>query len=383
MAPDIPTILHLLLWIHPAGGGIQTYLSTLRDALAPSQISISAGALMPGLPTPYVPEPSHLGEPGRPLWFNAWRYLRWAVTAVSQAGVVHIHGVTHLHFLLGCWACLLRGVPYVVSPHGQITDWVLRAKPVKRGLYLRWLAAPLLRRAQAIVATTDREKDEIAKYVANARICVVPPAVVAHAARASGVAGEGGTGNRLLQVVFVGMLCEQKGLATLLEAVALLRDRGSPVSLKIIGRQSQQGYEDAMRGLVVRLHLEQMVQFAGYLQGAAKHQALREADVFALPSLMENFSFATAEAMALGLPVVVSTEVAIADTIRRNACGSVVAPEDPAALAAALGEYADPEFRRARAERAAETAHKEFTMDAMRRSLEALYRSAAQARTAR
>ena len=78
------------------------------------------------------------------------------------------------------------------------------------------------------------------------------------------------------------------------------------------------------------------MHLVGPLHGARKYAALRSAACFCLPSRQEGFSIAILEAMACGLPVVISEECHFPE-VAQSGAGRVV-PLEPAALAAALGE---------------------------------------------
>ena len=73
--------------------------------------------------------------------------------------------------------------------------------------------------------------------------------------------------------------------------------------------------------------VERRVFFTGPLYGDDKKSALADADVFALPSYSENFGVAVVEAMAAGLPVVISDQVGIHTEVARVGAGAVVACE--------------------------------------------------------
>jgi glycosyltransferase involved in cell wall biosynthesis len=88
---------------------------------------------------------------------------------------------------------------------------------------------------------------------------------------------------------------------------------------------------DGPHGLVDRLHADAAslgiaadVLWTGFLAGDDKDAALADADVFVLPSRSENFGLAVAEAMAAGLPVIVSDRVGIHDEIAAASAGLVV-----------------------------------------------------------
>lgn len=144
------------------------------------------------------------------------------------------------------------------------------------------------------------------------------------------------------RLVFVGRLHEQKGLDTLLEAVDLInRDAPGSLRLQVIGEGPERG---AVEARVTRLHLEDCVELRGQTEDVGA--SLQEADVFVLPSRAEGLSNALLEAMAHGLPVVVSDVPGNIDVVDDEVTGLLFAAGDPAALADRLARLvADQELR--------------------------------------
>jgi glycosyltransferase involved in cell wall biosynthesis len=101
--------------------------------------------------------------------------------------------------------------------------------------------------------------------------------------------------------------------------------------------------------------------FAGMLRGAYKNAAFEMAEMFVLPSYSENFGIAVVEAMAHGLPVIVSDRVNIWREIADAAAGLVVRC-DPTELATALCTLLDdPDLRRLMGERGRRLVELSFT----------------------
>ena len=141
-------------------------------------------------------------------------------------------------------------------------------------------------------------------------------------------------------VVAVGRLIEKKGFVHLVDAAALLVERGAGVEVLIVGdgplrnplreRAAERGVDGCVRFLGARDHVE-----VGRL--------LERADLLAMPCVVaadgdrDSMPNAVYEALAMEVPVVASDEVGLPDVVRPE-WGRLVPPGDPAALAAAVEE---------------------------------------------
>ncbi len=127
----------------------------------------------------------------------------------------------------------------------------------------------------------------------------------------------------------IAALVPGKGVSVLLDAFATL---APDTRLVIVGEGPERAaLEDRARALGVA----ERVRFAAGLDRAGLCEALRAADVFVLPSLHESFGLVVAEALACGKPVV-ATRCGGPEFVVAEGCGTLVAPGDAAALAAAL-----------------------------------------------
>ena len=108
-------------------------------------------------------------------------------------------------------------------------------------------------------------------------------------------------GPRPVRLVTLGRLSREKGHDVLLRAVAGLRDRGSRMTLDLVGDGPERV---ALEALAAELGLGAIVTFRGQLLDADVARAYAAADAFVLPSRSEGFGVALVEAMATGLPVV-------------------------------------------------------------------------------
>jgi glycosyltransferase involved in cell wall biosynthesis len=156
--------------------------------------------------------------------------------------------------------------------------------------------------------------------------------------------------HRKLRVLFVGRLSEEKGVSDLIEALAVLRERGVPVRARIAGT-GPQGTE--LRGKAQSLGMKKKtVRFLGWVKRSniAKHYAW--ADVFVGPSITAKTGWVEAlgvvfiEAAASGLPVVTTDAGGMRDVVLSDTTGFIVPEQSPADIAAALERLAaDPQLR--------------------------------------
>ena len=190
-------------------------------------------------------------------------------------------------------------------------------------------------------------------------------------------------------VGFVGQIVPRKGVTTIIEAMASVVARLPHAVLLIVGcaPPDETEYEEECKRLAARLGIEQHVRFAGYRRDVPAF--MRTFDVFALPTRSEPFGKVVIEAMAGGCPVVASAVGGIPEIITNPGLGTLIAPDDPGALAEALlASLTDPVRQEQVSAEAAASVRARFTMGAMLERFQSLYddvmdRHAGARRTAR
>lgn len=212
-----------------------------------------------------------------------------------QPDVVHIHSVWSLFSIRAMLWCLLHKKPFIVSPHGCLMPRVFKKGRLKKLIFYTCLIKPLMRKATAIHVTAEAEKCEVRK-LGFKQLCEVVPLGV----DASENIALAKTSNLTKTVLFVGRVSEEKGLKNLLEVWNGLKTDGWRL---VIAGPDWYGHMGELKGLVARYKL-QNVEFPGSVIGVAKEALYREADVFVLPSPMENFSAVVLEALSYGIPTI-------------------------------------------------------------------------------
>jgi glycosyltransferase involved in cell wall biosynthesis len=250
----------------------------------------------------------------------------------------------------------------------MLDRWSLSQRSWKKQPYIALVERTHLRRAGAIHATSTDEGQNIAALGYGARVHVIPLGVDLPSGSPRAVRPADGP----LRLLFLSRLHPKKGLPLLLGAVAELSRGGANVELVVAGSGSE-AYRAELSALCDRLGISERVRFLGHVEGDSKTEALRAADVFVLPSYQENFGIAIAEAMAAGVPVIVSDRVALADEIRSSGAGMVV-PCEASAIAGAISRLGRaPEERYRMGENGIKLVRKRYSWDRTSRLLLDLY----------
>jgi glycosyltransferase involved in cell wall biosynthesis len=311
---------------------------------------------------------------------------RWLNHHVGDFDVVHIHALFSFSSLVAARAARKRGVPYVVRPLGVLNRWGLEnRRPLLKRLSLRLIELPILRRAAAIHFTSEAERREAVSTssdVASLQSFVIPiPVETEH--------GAGSTERFLAEypqvrgkkvVLFLSRIDQKKGIELLMEAFAVVR-RSEPNLLLVIAGNGGSRYIDSLRVQAAELNISSDVLWTGFLGPADKASAYAAASVFVLPSHSENFGIAAAEALAAGVPCVLSDQVALSDYLQ-NDDSALVVPCESEAIANAIGELLSrPEMRARLASRGRQVAAERFSSQAVGKALLDMYRSMVGARS--
>jgi len=207
----------------------------------------------------------------------------------------------------------------------------------------------VLRAVTGVVATSEWTRQQIlARYAIPAhRVHVARPGVDQAAAPARPVRGH---------LICVGVLSRHKGQDVLVEALADLAELDWQCVLAgPLDRDP--GFVEQLRTRITRLGYGQRVRLTGVLTGAALSHEYTTADLLVAPSRSESYGMTVTEALAHGLPVIAAAvgglPEALGSTADGTSPGQLVPPGDPAALAAALGDWLGDERHRHRLRAAA------------------------------
>ena len=297
-----------------------------------------------------------------------WRLLH----AIRQEKPDVIHSFLFVANILGAFASRRAGVRVFVASRGRMgIEW-------DANFLHRKMQCLADRRTDHILCKTEAMRQEIARHecVPLEKIRVIPNGVdTSHFRFESGGAAE--ARERLAQefgiptdgplVLAVSNLKPIKGHRTLVEAAAKVREHCPALRVAIVGKGES---EDELRDAVRSLGLETTV----YLPGNAEDVRpwMRGADLFVAASLSEGMPNALLEAMAMGLPAVLSDIPGHRETAEDDAWYFPV--KDIASLAATLEHaLAASEERAERAQKGLERVCSSLSLEAMVRKIENVY----------
>jgi glycosyltransferase involved in cell wall biosynthesis len=360
-----------------SNGGSATAVRQFAEALGGATISFTSAALMrdavraPGVLHVEVSGPGALY--GRP----APRGLLAAEELLRDADFVFCHKLFRYH---NDWVRRVagrRGIPYCVVPHGALDPYVFTYRALRKRAWLASLGRRLFARSAGLLFATRREQEKARPFSGEARSWVVnwpvpylpvadPAGARRRVRRQLGIPD----GDRVL--LFLGRLDPMKRPQETIDAFARTAAAGSHLILA--------GPDGACSAEALAAHARGAgnVRVIEPVYGAAKWELYHAADAFVNLSARENFGYTVAEALAAGLPVVLSPGNDLAAELDPVRCAWVAGEDRAAAFAAAMAEalHAPAATLRAMAERGRAWALAHTSLDRFRARLLALIEEA-------
>jgi glycosyltransferase involved in cell wall biosynthesis len=187
--------------------------------------------------------------------------------------------------------------PLIVSPRGMLTPWALHFRGLKKRvawwLYQRWD----LQFAQVLHATSQVEAKELRSLGLAQPIAVIPNGVSLPPQPTADRPPQSG----IRTILFLSRIHPKKGLLDLVKAWSSVRANGWRVT---IAGGDADGHLKEVKSEIRRLKVEHDFEFVGEINGEAKWELYRSANLFVLPTKSENFGIVIAEALACGVPVI-------------------------------------------------------------------------------
>lgn len=247
----------------------------------------------------------------------------------NQFNLVHVHVSERGSVLragLLVWLAVLFRKPVLMHTHGcefhlffeQLSHW------------LRWWVALTFRRCAVVIVLSDSWRDY---YIQHCRLDPNRVVVLLNPVQVPDMLPPRVLTADSLKFIFLGRIGARKGAFDVIQAVAQLpQPQRQRLTLWLAG----DGEIDRANQLVKQLDLTDSIQLLGWINANDRDRLLSQADAFLLPSHNEGLPVAMLEAMAWGLPVIVTPVGGIPELVTDGQHGFLVPPGNVAAIAAAL-----------------------------------------------
>ncbi len=318
-------VLHVIPGLSNASGPTRVVIN-LSDELVRLGCEVSIFHLKGRGYGQLMPEDERVKVKGFPVkWCDYWGYSPGLKHALSQEAssfaIIHIHSLWLYPNVAAVSVASRLGIPYVIRPAGSLMAEPQKHRSLRKRLYAALKERRHLNGAAAVHVASGIEAKSVSEFGVRAPIVTVPNGIPGARLRpmAASVSSAPTDDRTCRKVLFLGRLHPIKGLDLLARAFGKVARSRKDVHLIIAGPEGKKGYRSTVERYLRDEGVLDKTVFTGELEGERKWQAYREADVFVLPSRSENFGIAVAEAMASGIPVVVSQETPWQDVETRKA----------------------------------------------------------------
>ncbi|MDO9533587.1 MAG: glycosyltransferase [Deltaproteobacteria bacterium] len=271
------------------------------------------------------------------------RALRRQIQAVE---LVHIHSLYLFHGLVAGHYCRRFGVPYLLRPHGTLDPFIHRRHRGRKRVMEHLFEHKNISGAAALHFTTAEELELAAPFTFGTPGVVVPLGMdldeFAELPEPGSFRRQHPEIGEKSIILFFGRINFKKGLDILAKAFGVVARRRQDVHLVIAGPDND-GWGARVRTWLAEAGVLDRATFTGMLLGPDRLAVLRDASLFVLPSYSENFGLAVIEAMAVGLPVIISDQVNIWPEVETGGAGRVIPCEATALADQILELLADPD----------------------------------------
>ena len=299
--------------------------------------------------------------------------IRFCRVHLSQFDIVHFYGLYDLLGPVISRYSRRQGIPYVIEPMGMYRP--IDRNVAMKNIWHRTIGGVFWRNASRVIATSELEQEELlGAGVSPAKVVIRHNGIDTDFSSIPRARGRfrvrWGISKYELLILFLSRLIPRKGADLLIEAFA----QASPLSgrLVIAGPEGEPGYRAHLEACARKSGAGARILFTGPVYDNEKAELLADADIFALPSRYENFANVAAEAIAYGVPVIITPFCGIRTLVDGRA-GLVVAPEK-AALTVALKRLLDDKELYAHLKEGCHEVTSQLSWDHLTNQMEGYYR---------
>jgi glycosyltransferase involved in cell wall biosynthesis len=252
-------------------------------------------------------------------WALSAHLSAWTLRELRRYDLVHVHSAWGAAQIVALQAARCVGRPCVMTPHESLTQFDIENSGLVPPRLKYALRRHYLAKLSLIVFSSSLEARDSMLDGARAKTVVIPHPVTDIVPDEAAFRGEA---KDAPVIGFLGRLHPKKNLELLIEAVARV-----PGMRLVIAGDGPSNYRRALEKLIDDHQIHEQVEWLGFVRAHERDGFLDSVDVLAMPSVYECFGMAAAEAMARGVPPMVSSECGISEIVSRRACGFVIPPE--------------------------------------------------------
>ncbi|ARI82506.1 hypothetical protein BH695_3227 [Microcystis aeruginosa PCC 7806SL] len=299
----------------------------------------------------------------------------WLANRAKDYDIAHIHALFSPVSSISASIARYHQLPYILRPLGTLDPADLQKKRQLKQIYANFLEKPNLAAAAAIHFTSQQECQTAERFNIKTKDIVIPLGVDFFNSQALPVTGFDLPENKPI-ILYMSRLDPKKGLDLLLPSLEGLLEKGLDFHFVLAGGNPQDPeYENRIKNQIERSILGKNTTITGFVTGEVKNRLLARADLFVLPSYYENFGIAVAEAMAAGIPVVISDRVDLHPAVTAAAAGWVTACQLEDLTNTLATAITNPEIRQQRGKNARDLVLNQYSWSAIAEQLLTVYQN--------
>jgi glycosyltransferase involved in cell wall biosynthesis len=299
-------------------------------------------------------------------WQFSWPTTKALRKNLKTFDLIHLHAIWNYPTAAAAYYCRQYKKPYIIAPRGALYPYTIGKNAWKKWPYYKLVAKRDVEGATTVHYTAEDEAERCHSFLALKNQAIIIPNGI-NISELNDLPLKESLKERypILKektvILFLSRINWIKGLDILVKAFAMLAKERKDTHLLIVGDDDGDGYENKVKGWIREYGLNYWdyglghkgleknkdikVTFTGALNGREKFEAFAGSDLFVLPSYSENFGMAVVEAMACGIPVVISNKVGIYKEVEKNNAGIIV-ETNPESLLKGIKTILDNEKRK-------------------------------------
>lgn len=301
----------------------------------------------------------------------------WLLNNIAKYDLVHTNAIFSYPVSFTHWVCRFHQVPYIITPHGMLEPWALSYKTRKKHFYYTLFEKSSLEKAAVLQITGTPEARNIRNLGLKVPLVYIPNGI--HKGDIETLVSPQQFYQKFPEtygktlILFLGRIDPKKGLDLLATAFARTKAVFPKVHLVIAGPNNI-GFLTTVQNYFKKENCLDAITFTGLLTGSLKYAALSAASLYVSPSYSEGFSMSILEAMASGLPCVITTGCNFPEA--ESAQAAYVTRIDADAIAKALIQCLDdPEGSKAMGKRARQLVIDHYSWEKIALNLSNVYRA--------